>query len=275
MLDIVSVIFVNINDDDLLGFVLRNLTNKFTTDTTTTASHHTNFIFDIGTDILVIKRDRVTTEQVFDLDITNLSCKVCRTVSDRRTVQKGSDKRKHLHGESGFATEIENCLAVLGRATGNGKKNLFDVFQLCDFGNIACTARDKHVFKRLAYFIAIIVDKADRINLCGGRRCNTVFGILRTELDFVQQKLGRVPGTDNHGTFFAAFDTSRIHKRNERVSEHEAEKAYANACENRLHQGELPMQVVANNVKENLCRKNTASNALDATEVIATIEITP
>ena len=77
LLDIVGVVFVDIDNDNLFRIVLCYLSNKFTSDATATTGHHANFLFDICTNVLVVELDGVTTKQVFNFNVANLRCICC------------------------------------------------------------------------------------------------------------------------------------------------------------------------------------------------------
>ena len=252
LLNIVGVVFVDINDDDHLRIVLGNLAHQFATDTTTTAGHHTNLVFDVGANVLVIEFNGVSTEQVFDLDVTDLCCEVCSAFTDIRSVQKRSDKRKHFDRKSGLAAKFQNLLTVLRRATRNGKKNRFDFFELGYLRDIACATSDQDVPNILANFIAVIVDKANRIDVDCRSRINTVLTVDVATSDFVEQKSCCVTSTNNHGAFFHGFLMPRFDERNKCVAEHVTEHAHAKACNHRLQNSELPMQCIAEHKEEEM-----------------------
>ena len=225
LLDFVGVVLVDVDDYHLLGAVFCNLAHEFAAYASATASDHAHLALDKVADVPVVELDGRAAQKVFHLDVSNLAYKIRRTVANLRGIDKRADKRQHLHREPSLAAKVQDNLAVLGRAARDGKDNLLYALELGDFRDVARTARNQDSVKRLAYLVAVVVDKADGIDVDDGIG-TAVFAMARAApLDFLEHHGGSVAGTDNHGALEKSFAVACLYKRNERAPEQVAEKA--------------------------------------------------
>jgi len=72
-LDIVSIVFINIKNDELLWTVLCNLAAKLRTDGTATTCNKNDLALKLSSNILLVKADWITSKDILDGDVLKVA----------------------------------------------------------------------------------------------------------------------------------------------------------------------------------------------------------
>ena len=70
LLNIISIIFINVKNDQMPDFMLCQLCTDLTSDGPATTGYQHGFSFDIAKDLIQIDFDRITSQKIFDLHIS-------------------------------------------------------------------------------------------------------------------------------------------------------------------------------------------------------------
>ena len=152
-LDIVGVVFVDIEDDQLFGVAFGDLAAQLAADGTTAAGDHHHLAGDIPADLLQIHLNRVTAQQILQLHVPELA-------DTDLAVDQLEHPRHRLHPAAGLAADVQNLLAVLSVAGGDGEDDLIDLVLLHRIGDLLPPAGDLYTVQIPAALAGVVVDDA-------------------------------------------------------------------------------------------------------------------
>ena len=180
-LDSIGIVLIYIKDDERFRFVSRYLTAKLAADGTASAGDENDAAHDVFLDAGKVNMHRVTAEQVFNLDITDLLnayIPVCELINTG----------KNLYATWGLLTDLNDLLPCGMRYGGYCDNDLLDLIFLCGFDNIISGTNDADAGKIAAAFLGIVINNADDL----------ILGIC-APLKITKRYGGSAACTDKHG----------------------------------------------------------------------------
>lgn len=158
LLDAVRVILIDVEDDKLLRLVACDLTAELRADRSATAGDEDGLSLDHTEDFFVVDLDRFTTEEVEDVDVTELAD--ADFASDELV-----DARDGLQLTATLLTDVEDLCALFG---GRGRDRIDDgrhLVLLYGTEDVVSGADDRDAVEDAALLVRVVVDQADRIPL--------------------------------------------------------------------------------------------------------------
>ena len=152
-LDIVGVVLINIEDDQLFGVAFGDLAAQLAADGTAAAGDHHHLAGDIPADLLQIHLNRVTAQQILQLHVPKLA-------DTDLAADQLEHPRHRLHPAAGLAADVQNLLAVLSVAGGDGENDLIDLVLLHRIGDLLPPAGDLYTVQIPAALAGVVVDDA-------------------------------------------------------------------------------------------------------------------
>ena len=158
LLDAVSIVLVNVEDDELLRLVACDLTTELRADRSATAGDEDGLSLDHTEDFFVVDLDRFTTEEVEDVDVTELA-------DADFAVDELVDARDGLQLTAALLTDVED-LRALFRGRGRDRIDDFrDLVLLNGTEDVVSGADNWDTVEDAALLVQVVVDQADRIAL--------------------------------------------------------------------------------------------------------------
>ena len=189
LLDAVRVVLIDVEDDELLRLVACDLTAEFRADRSATAGDEDGLPLDHTEDFFVVDLDRFTTEEVEDVDVTELA-------DADFAVDELVDARDGLQLTAALLTDVEDLCALFG---GRGRDRIDDfrhLVLLYGTENVVSGADDRDAVEDAALLVQVVVDQADRIAL----------QVLTGEELLDEHPAGITRADDHHAlTWFAAL----------------------------------------------------------------------
>lgn len=158
LLDAVSIVLVNVEDDKLLRLVACDLTAELRADRSATAGDEDGLPLDHTEDFFVVDLDRFTTEEVEDVDVTELA-------DADFAVDELVDARDGLQLAATLLTDVEDLRAL---CSGRGRDRIDDfrdLVLLYGTEDVVSGADDRDAVEDAALLVQVVVDQADRITL--------------------------------------------------------------------------------------------------------------
>ena len=184
-LDLIGVIFVNIEDDQLSGVCPGDLTAKLTADGAAAAGDHDGLAGNVAHDLIQIYLDGITAQKILGIHLAQLA-------DADFAVDHLEDAGKHLHFAACGGADIQNFLADCRRSTGDGIDDLADLEFLHHSGNIIPVAYNGHTAQPLIQLAGIVVNDAGQVIL------HIIAGV-----EFIGQCTACITATDQHDIFHA------------------------------------------------------------------------
>ena len=179
-LDIIGVVFIDIEDDELLGVMGCDLPAELAADGTAAAGDQHRFTVDEGEHLPHIGLNGGPAQQVLHGHVLHGA-----------DGQLAGDQLIHagqlLELAVGAAADVQNIPLILRIGAGNGKENLVHMVFFHVDQDIVPTAHHKDPVHIAAPLVGIVVDDADHL----------VFRLFR-QIDVPQDHLSRVTGADEH-----------------------------------------------------------------------------
>ena len=152
LLDIISIVFVNIQNDELLGLIFGDLTAKLAADGTAAGHQNGLTLQEIRQDRRV-QLDRLSAKQIFHLHILHRR-------HAHLAVHQLVDPRQAPYTAARFLADVQDLFLILGRRCGDGKDDLRDPLLFDHLGDLLPPADDGHVPDVLALLALVVVDDA-------------------------------------------------------------------------------------------------------------------
>ena len=153
LLDIISIVLVNIQNDELLGLIFGDLTAKLAADGAAASGHKNGLTLQEIRQDRRVQLDRLSAEQIFHLHIL-----------DRRhahlAVYQLVNSRQAPHAAARFLADVQDVLLFFGRGCGDGKDDLRDSLLFDHLGDRLPPADNGHVPDVLALLALVVVDDA-------------------------------------------------------------------------------------------------------------------
>lgn len=158
LLDAVRVVLVDVEDDELLRLVTRDLTAELGADRSATAGDEDSLSLDHAEDFFVVDLDWFTTEEVEDVDVAELA-------DADLAVHELVDARDGLQLTAALLTDIEDLRALFGGRGRDRIDDFRDLVLLYGVEDVVSGADDRDAVEDAALLVRIVVDQADRIAL--------------------------------------------------------------------------------------------------------------
>ena len=179
-LDRVSVILIDIEDDQALRRVAGDLTAELTADGAAAAGDKDGLAVDEVIDLAEIRFDGLAPEKILHGNRLHLAD---RDLAEDKLVDAG----KHLDLAVGFAADIQDIALLRRRGAGDREENLLHLVLFDIFKDRVAAADDPVSLNDAAPFVRVIVDDADHL----------IVGLLRAP-KILQQHLPGLAGADQH-----------------------------------------------------------------------------
>ena len=153
LLDIISIVFVNIQNDELLGLIFGDLTAKLAADGTAAAGHQNGLTLQEIRQDRRVQLDRLSAKQIFHLHILHRR-------HAHLAVHQLVDPRQAPYTAARFLADVQDLFLILGRRCGDGKDDLRDPLLFDHLGDLLPPADDGHVPDVLALLALVVVDDA-------------------------------------------------------------------------------------------------------------------
>jgi len=180
LLNVVSVIFVDVEDDKLFRLVNGDLTAQLTADRASPACDENDLAADVACDAVHVDRDRITFQEVLNPDVTKLA-------DADLAAYHLIDARQNPQPAAGALTDRYNIVAVLCLRAWNGDNNMSYLVLPGVLGNRIPPARNRNVADEPALLCAVIVDEAGDVPVQ-----------IPAADDFLQNDVSGIAGTDDH-----------------------------------------------------------------------------
>ena len=180
LLDIISVVLVNIQNDELLGLIFGDLAAKLAADRTATAGHQHGLPLQEIPQDRRIQLHRLSAKEIFYLHILyrrHAHLAVHQLVNARQTP----------HTAARFLADVQDLFLILGRCCGNGKDDLRDPFLFDHLWDLLPPADDRYVSNVFALFARVVIDDAADAALQ-----------MRCDGDLPQEHPSRLTRADEH-----------------------------------------------------------------------------
>ena len=189
LLDVIGVVFVNIDDNDLLGVVFGDLAHQLAADGAAAAGDHADLAADKCGDLLTVKLDGLSAEQVFDLDLLCLREQLGGVVVKKQLAEVGH----HLDGTFGSGAVVEDLALLLLLAGRDGDDDRIDIALRTDARYLRTDADDLYALESGVKLGGIVVHHTDRQQDAGG-----IFGVGFGIPDLVEDHASCLTGADDH-----------------------------------------------------------------------------
>lgn len=257
LLNVVSVVFIDIYNNHLLRAVFCNLANEFTSDAAAASRNKANLAFDKPADIVVIELDWFTAKKIFYLNVADLPRKIALITTCGVRIDNIAKERHNLHGKLRLVTDFKDFLTFPGRAARNAKEYFLDAFKPCQFWNGARIPRNKNPFKSLADFFAVIIYKANGIDVLS-RIVFIGVRFFKGAPNFAQQGDGGSPRPNNHGSLTMSLVNACFQKNHKSSLKQISKKAYSNYRQRCMKYGKTNKQCVSRYIKQAIANKQPA-----------------
>ena len=184
-LNIIGIIFVNIQNDQLRRIGSCDLTAKLTADGSTATGNQNHLIGHIAHDLIGIDTNGLPAQQILGIHITQL------TDADI-TVDHLINAGKCLHFATGGRTDVQNLLPGLCAAAGNCEDNRADLVTVHHSRNFFTATHDGNAAQPLSMFYRIVINDT-----------NQIIPDILTADKLCRQGSAGITGTDQHHMFHA------------------------------------------------------------------------
>ena len=158
LLDTVSIVLVNVEDDELLRLVACDLTAELGADRSATAGDEDRLPLNHAEDFFVVDLDRFTTEQVEDVDVAELA-------DADFAVDELVDARDGLQLAAALLTDVEDLRALFSGRGRDRIDDFRDLVLLYGVEDVVSCADDRDAVEDAALLVRVVVDQADWIAL--------------------------------------------------------------------------------------------------------------
>ena len=181
-LDGIGVVFVDIEDNELLGIMPRNLTAELRADAPSPAGDEDDLAVDEVENLAQIRGDGLAPQKVLDGDVLEFR-------NGNLTRHQLIHPRQDFQLRTGLVADAEDLFSVFAGHTGHGEDNLGDMVLLGVLQDRFPPADNGNPLNGAVPFVLVVVDDADR----------TVTELV-TGLHIANDHAARFPGTDDHDT---------------------------------------------------------------------------
>ena len=204
-LDGVGVVFIDIEDDELLRMMTGHLAAELRADASPTACDEDNLAVDEVINFMKVRGNGLASQKVLDGDVPEFR--------DRDLViHQLIHARKHFDFAAGLVADAEDFLPVLPRHTWYGEEDLRDLILLDILEDRLSPAHDGDALDGAVPFVLVIVDDAD------GFVIQLVRGFQVT-----QEHPSGFPGTDDHDAAAGLSPLPHMGAEKEQEAEQEAQ----------------------------------------------------
>ena len=154
LLDGVGVVLVDVEDDELLGVVARDLAAELGSDGAAAPGDHDNAALDETAHLLRVHHDGVAAQQVLQADFAQLA-------HGHLAVHELVDARYRADLAPCGAAQLQDLPAVGAAAAGDGKDDLVHAVLVAGPGDRVAAAHDGHALKVAAVLAGVVVHRAD------------------------------------------------------------------------------------------------------------------
>jgi len=179
-LDGVGVVFIDIEDDELLRMMTGHLAAEFRADASPTACDEDNLAVDEVINFMKVRGDGLTSQKVLDGDILEFRN---GDLAGNKLIVPG----EHLHLAAGLVADAEDLLSVFPRHAWDGEEDLRDMILLDILEDRLSPTHDGDTLDGTVPFVLVIVDNTDGF----------VIQLVRG-LQVTQEHPSGFPGTDDH-----------------------------------------------------------------------------
>ena len=151
LLDIISIIFVDIQDNQLFRMVCRNLPAQFAADGAAASGDEDDFTTDMIQHFFGIDPDRFSAQQVFDIHFFQIGY---GDISVDELVSTGDGTQF----TAGLFTDVQDLLSRLYTGRGNGKNDFINAVLPYGIQNAFPSAYDRYTAHQFAMAARLIVD---------------------------------------------------------------------------------------------------------------------
>ena len=204
-LDGVGVVFIDIENDELLGIMARDLAAELRADAPSPAGDEDDLAVDELENLAQIRRDGLPAQEVLDGDVPEFRD---RDLVVDQLVHAG----KHLDRASGLVADAEDFLPVLPRHTGDGEEDLRHLIFLDVLKDCLPSADDGDALDGAVPLVGVVVDDADGfvVQHVGG-------------LEIAEDHSSRFPGADDHDAAAGLALLPHMRSQEEQEAEEEAQ----------------------------------------------------
>ena len=180
LLDIISVIFINIHNDQPRRFMRGNLAAQLASDGAAAPRDHDHLVLHITQDGIQVHADGFPAQQILHLHVPQLA-------HAHLAVDQLVHARKGTQLTVGFLTDIQD---IPDHRTGRGRdrdEDLVDIVKVGGFDDLVPAANHLDALDELAPFLPVVVDDAADHH-----------GAVVAGNDLLDQRVPRFPGPDDH-----------------------------------------------------------------------------
>ena len=158
LLNGIGVVFVNIEDHQLLGMMLGNLSAQLTANGATAAGHQHNLASDVGVNFRQIRLNFIPAQQILHLNVSNL-------LDPNLTAGQLINAGQNLQFTVGFLTNPYDLAGIAPGGRGNGVNNVRHMVVRRRVQNAAAISHHRDAAQQGILLGRVIVDDADHIVL--------------------------------------------------------------------------------------------------------------
>ena len=161
LLQVVGVVFIDVDHHQLFGVALGNLAAQFRTDRAAAAGDHDHLAAQKIEHFLIVKDDALAAEQIVDLDVAHILAEVA-------ALHRSEGIGQHLDVAVQGGAHLQNLLAADGVGRGDGEDDLGDHRVAQQKRHHVDFALDFDAVDKLADLFRVVVKKADRLIVVAG-----------------------------------------------------------------------------------------------------------
>ena len=151
LLDAVSIVLIDVEDDELLRLVACDLTAELGADRSATTGDEDRLPLDHAEDFFIVDLDRFTTEEVEDVDVAELA-------DADFAVDELVDARDSLQPAAALLTDIEDLRALFGGRGRDRIDDFRDLVLLYSVEDVVSCADDRDAVENAALLVRVVVD---------------------------------------------------------------------------------------------------------------------
>ena len=157
-----------------------------------------------------------------------MACKASSRLIVHGIAEGRTDERKHLYREARLVADFKDGSTILGRATGNGKNNLFDVFNLRNFPDIGRSSSHQDSTKTATDFTAVVINNAHGQDLGTLTTFSAVTRFAKASVrNFRQKQFACATRTNNHRALVGGILATGFDEGSESILDQVAECTYS------------------------------------------------
>ena len=153
LLDVVGIIFINIQDDQLLRMMGCQLSAQFTSDGTAASGHQYHLAADMSQHFFRIDTDRLSAQQILDLHFF-------QTGYGDIPIDQLISSRNGPQFTAGLLADIQNFFSRLHTGRRNCEDDLINTISSHSIQNTLSAANDRHATHKFAVASGLVIDNA-------------------------------------------------------------------------------------------------------------------